>query len=96
MTRTCRNGNHPLDARTLAAGGEVCFDCASAPVPAIFTEPELRAWLRSIGLTGVRLNRALDRVQYIAVPNGRDVWIVKPLITGAFTVEPYRSEGVQP
>jgi len=30
MTNKCRYGNHPIDARTLRAGGEVCFDCATA------------------------------------------------------------------
>jgi hypothetical protein len=57
--------------------------------PALMTEHELRAWLRSVGITGLRLNRNLDKCQYIAVPNSTDVWIVRPLITGAFTVEPY-------
>lgn len=60
--------------------------------PAIFTEHELRAWLRSIGITRLRLNRNLDKIQYIAVPNGQDVWIVRPLITGAFTVAPYTGQ----
>jgi hypothetical protein len=32
--RTCRHGDHPVDARTAAAGGEVCFDCATAADPA--------------------------------------------------------------
>lgn len=60
--------------------------------PAILTESEVRTWLRGLGLTRIRLNRNLDKVQYIAVPNGREVWIVRPLITGAFTVEPYTGE----
>ena len=29
MTTQCRNGDHPLDAATRKAGGELCFDCAS-------------------------------------------------------------------
>ena len=28
--KQCRNGDHPLDAATLKAGGELCFDCACA------------------------------------------------------------------
>lgn len=38
MTKQCRNGAHALDARTEAAGGEVCFDCATAkPVAGGYT-----------------------------------------------------------
>lgn len=29
MTNKCRYGNHKIDARTLEAGGEVCFDCTT-------------------------------------------------------------------
>jgi hypothetical protein len=60
-----------------------------APAPAIMTEYELRQWLRSIGQTRVRLHRSLDRPQYI-VGLGSDIWTVQALITGGFTVAPYR------
>lgn len=30
MTQECRTGGHPLDRRTQLAGGELCFDCATA------------------------------------------------------------------
>lgn len=58
--------------------------------PAIMTEYEIRAWLRSVGLTRVRLPRNLDRCLYVEQPGG-GLWRVQPLITGAFTVEPYPS-----
>lgn len=31
MTAWCRVCRRPLDGRTRMAGGEVCFDCATAP-----------------------------------------------------------------
>ncbi len=56
--------------------------------PAIMTHAETRAWLRSLGLTGVRLPKAGTLV-YIAVPNGRDVWTVRLHASGGYLVAPY-------
>ena len=55
---------------------------------AVLTEPETRAWLRSLGLTRIRLPRDLSRVVYVAQPGG-GLWRIQALITGAFSVEPY-------
>lgn len=57
--------------------------------PALMTEYEIRGWLRSLGLRRVRLPRDLDGCLYVSQPGG-GTWIVRPLITGAFTVEPYQ------
>jgi len=62
--------------------------------PGTYTEPELRAQLRSMGAGSIRLSSNLDREQYLTLPD-HGTWVIQPLVTGAYAVTAYGDESNQ-
>ena len=85
MTNRCRECRGRIDARTLRAGGELCFDCATNSTRTIITVyrrdiPIARAeWSARYEATAAGLRTVLHRLERYTDPIY--VWVVTTMTT---------------